>query len=125
MAGPLRALLVCGGKYHDFDYARVELLKLLGEDPDVRTEVASDYRDLEAIARADFLVTYTCDVRPSPTREGPRRARGRRQALARPPRTNAFLDFTPRGVAAPRAHPCSRGCSAASSSPIPRSSPIG
>jgi len=106
MAGPLRALLVCGGKYHDFDYARVELLKLLGEDPDVRTAVASDYRDLEAIARADFLVTYTCDVRPSPDEEKALAefvAGGRRWLALHG--TNAFLDFTPRGVAAPRAHP--------------------
>jgi type 1 glutamine amidotransferase len=62
---PIDAYLVCGGKYHDIDYARLELLKLLAEHEDVRTKVAQDYRDTEAIAGSDFLVTYTCDVRPS------------------------------------------------------------
>lgn len=60
-----RAVLVCGGKYHDMDFARLELLKLLSEHESVRTRVAEDYRDIDAIASADLLVTYTCDVRPS------------------------------------------------------------
>jgi type 1 glutamine amidotransferase len=62
---PVSAYLVCGGKYHDMDFARLELLKLLAEHSDVRTRVAEDYRDVEAIAASDFLLTYTCDVRPS------------------------------------------------------------
>ena len=65
MAGPANAYLVVGGKYHDMDFARLELLKLLGEHDSIRTRVAEDYRDTDAIAAADFLVTYTCDVRPS------------------------------------------------------------
>jgi hypothetical protein len=106
MTGPVRAHLVCGGKYHDFDYARLELLRLLGEDPDVRTQVTPDYRDVEAIGRADFLVTYTCDVRPSAAEEQALAefvAGGRRWLALHG--TNSFLDFTPQGVAAPRAHP--------------------
>jgi uncharacterized protein len=59
------AYLVCGGKYHDFDYARLELLKLLAADDHVRVQVAQHFGDLEAIVRCDFLVTYTCDLRPS------------------------------------------------------------
>ncbi len=62
---PLRALLVCGGRFHDFDFARLELLKLLAEDDRVRVRTREDYRDLGALAEADFLVTYTCDVRPT------------------------------------------------------------
>ena len=62
---PKNAYLVVGGKYHDMDYARLELLKHLGEHEEVRTRVAEDYRDTDAIGEADFLVTYTCDVRPS------------------------------------------------------------
>ena len=62
---PVQAYLVCGGKYHDMDYARLELLKLLAEHDEVRTHVAADYSDLEAIRAADFLLTYTCDVRAS------------------------------------------------------------
>ena len=59
------AVLVAGGRYHDIDFARAELLKLLAEHPHVRTTVAPDFSDRDAIAAADFLVTYTCDVRPS------------------------------------------------------------
>jgi type 1 glutamine amidotransferase len=46
------------------DYARLELLKLLGEHERIRVRVAEDYRDTDAIAAADFLVTYTCGVVP-------------------------------------------------------------
>ncbi len=69
MSAPIRAYLVCGGKYHDMDFARVELLKLLGEHDDVRTRVAEDYRDVDAISQADFLLSYTCDVRPDPEQQ--------------------------------------------------------
>ncbi len=63
-AAPINGYLVCGGLYHDMDYARLELLKLLGEHERIRVRVAEDYRDTNAIAAADFLVTYTCDVIP-------------------------------------------------------------
>lgn len=63
-AAPINAYLICGGLYHDMDYARLELLKLLGEHERIRVRVAEDYRDKSAIAAADFLVTYTCDVIP-------------------------------------------------------------
>lgn len=69
MAGPagrLHAVLVCGGRWHDFDYARLRLLELLGEHPRVRTTVFQDYDCAAALEGADLLVTYTCDVRPSP-----------------------------------------------------------
>lgn len=68
MADPARtrlnAVLIAGGKYHDIDFARLELLKLLAEDERVRVRVFEDYSNLEAIRAADFLVTYTCDVVP-------------------------------------------------------------
>ena len=57
-------LLVCGGKYHDIDFARLELLKLLAEAPHHRVTVRDDYSDVAAIDRADALVTYTCEVLP-------------------------------------------------------------
>ncbi len=63
--GRIDAYLVCGGKFHDFDYARRELLRLLGEDEDIRTKVAQDYADVEAMTDSDLLVSYTCDVRPT------------------------------------------------------------
>jgi type 1 glutamine amidotransferase len=58
-------VLVAGGLYHDIDFARLELLKLLAEDPRVRTRVFEDYSNIDAITKADFLITYTCDVVPS------------------------------------------------------------
>ena len=60
----LNAVLVAGGKYHDIDFARLEILKLLGQDDRVRVRVFEDYSNLDAIRAADFLVTYTCDVIP-------------------------------------------------------------
>ena len=58
-------VLICGGVWHDMDFARLELLKLLAEDPAVRTRVFEDYENTEALAAADILITYTCDVTPS------------------------------------------------------------
>lgn len=57
--------LICGGKYHDFDFARLELLKLLHEHERIRVRVREDYSDRSAIEGADALITYTCDVKPS------------------------------------------------------------
>ncbi|MDJ0699860.1 MAG: ThuA domain-containing protein [Woeseiaceae bacterium] len=57
-------LLICGGKYHDIDFARLELLKLLAEAPHRRVRVREDYSDTDAIARADALITYTCEMLP-------------------------------------------------------------
>ena len=59
------AVLVCGGKYHDFDFARLELLKLLHEHERLRVRVFEDYSCVDAIRSADVLVTYTCDVKPA------------------------------------------------------------
>jgi len=62
MSDPTNVLLVAGGKWHDIDYARLELLKHLGADENLRTTVREDFSDLEALRAADFLVTYTCDI---------------------------------------------------------------
>lgn len=60
----VNCVLIAGGKWHDIDFARLELLKLLAEDECIRVRVFEDYSNLEAIRAADFLVTYTCDVTP-------------------------------------------------------------
>ena len=103
MTERIEAYLVAGGRYHDIDFARIELLKLLAEHPHVRTRVGSDYRDLESIRESRFLVTYTCDLRPSPEEQEALHdfvvAGGRWLALHG---TNAVLDFTKKGVEAPR-----------------------
>ncbi|MBB4632408.1 ThuA domain-containing protein [Sphingosinicella soli] len=61
----MKAHLVAAGKYHDIDFARLELLKLLAEHPQIRTSVASDYSDTDRIEAADLLITYTCDLVPT------------------------------------------------------------
>ena len=57
---------VAAGKYHDIDFARLEILKLLAEHAHIRTSVASDYADLDRLAACDVLLTYTCDLLPTP-----------------------------------------------------------
>ncbi|WP_419842710.1 ThuA domain-containing protein [Candidatus Poriferisodalis sp.] len=101
------AHLVAGGKYHDIDFARAELLGLLAEHPHVRVTVWPDYEAAEAICRGAFLVSYTCDVRPSrPAQEAISdwvRGGGRWVALHG---TNAALDLgRPNGVESPRVFP--------------------
>ena len=105
MTGPIDAYLVANARFHDTDFARLELLKLLAEDDEVRTQVADSFADTRAIAAADFLVTYTCDLRPSEAQEQALRdfvaAGGRWLALHG---TNAILDFKREGVYCPRIH---------------------
>jgi type 1 glutamine amidotransferase len=103
---PVRVHLVCGGRFHDFDYARLALLGLLAEREHIRTTVAGDYRDLDALAAARALVSYTCDVRPTPAEQEVLRdwvSRGGRWFALHG--TNAALEFTSEGVAAPRVIP--------------------
>src|SRR4051794_18788096 len=59
------AVLVAGGKYHDIDFARRELLGLLAEHDHLRVRVQPDYEDTSGLDAASILVSYTCDVRPS------------------------------------------------------------
>jgi type 1 glutamine amidotransferase len=106
MAGSLRAALVCGGRFHDFDYARLELLKHLSADARVRTRVLDDWSRTDAWSAADFLVTYTCDLRPTEA-EAEALARfvedgGRWFALHG---TNSILELDGRQVQCPRLAP--------------------
>jgi uncharacterized protein len=97
-------LLVVGGKYHDFDFARLELLKLLAEHDELRVRVQPDYEDTSRLDATSILVSYTCDVRPSLAAQEQIRAwvaaGGRWLALHG---TNAALgDASVRPVSAPR-----------------------
>ena len=65
LENPIKVYLVAAGQFHDIDFARLELLKLLAENGRIRTRVATDYADVEAIAESDFLITYTCNLIPS------------------------------------------------------------
>ncbi|MBC2650092.1 ThuA domain-containing protein [Novosphingobium flavum] len=95
----MRAHLVASGKYHDIDFARLELLKLLAEDARIRTTVSTDYADLAALAGAELLITYTCDVVPDPSQtaalEAFLRRGGRWFALHG---TNSLLRFGADGI---------------------------
>lgn len=57
--------LVAAGDFHDIDFARLELLKLLAENESIRTTVATGYSDLDTIRESDFLITYTCNLVPT------------------------------------------------------------
>ena len=86
--------LVCNAKYHDTNFARLELLKLLAENEDIHTRVAENFSDVEAIANSTLLITYTCDLRPTPEEQEALAAflekGGKWFALHA---TNALLDF--------------------------------
>ena len=103
MAGRVNVYLVASGKYHDVDFARLELLKLLGEEERCRVRVAEDYRDVEAINASDALVTYTCDVTPSADEvAGLKRFLGQGKRWLALHGTNSILRFLDNGkVASP------------------------
>ncbi len=65
-ADRLDVYLVAGGLYHNIDYARLELLKLIAEQPRLKVLVGSDYSEIDKICEADFIISYTCDVMPTP-----------------------------------------------------------
>jgi type 1 glutamine amidotransferase len=107
MSGPVSAYLVCGGRWHDFDFARLEILKLLGEHEEVRTRVGDDFSDVDAIAEADFLVTYTCDLEEVSEAQQQVLAdfvQGGKRWLALHG-TNSVFEFVEQGVKALRSHP--------------------
>lgn len=102
-----RGMLVVGGKFHDMEYARRELLAMLGADDRITVRAFEDYDRHDLLADCDFLVSYTCDVAPSV--EGQRAIRdfvargGRWLALHG---TNSLLAFLDTGkVSAPRIAP--------------------
>jgi len=105
MSEPIHVYLVCGGKWHDIDFARSEILRALCELPQVRTRVAEDFRDVEALAAADCLITYTCDLRLG---EAEQQAlsdfvKGGKRWFALHG-TNSVMEFLADGVAIPRTH---------------------
>lgn len=82
MATPARCMtprvevaVVVGGRWHDIDFARRELLALVGEHDAALTTVHSDFSDVERMANVDAVIAYTCDVRPSADEAGALRSR--------------------------------------------------
>jgi type 1 glutamine amidotransferase len=105
MSEPIRAYLVANARFHDTDFARLRLLQLLAEIPEIRTHVSDSYANTQAIAESDFLLTYTCDLRPQEAEERALRdfvSSGKRWIALHG--TNAILDFTARGLQCPRSH---------------------
>ena len=102
MSNRIDAHFVAAGKYHDIDFARLEVLKLLAEHPQIRTTVGCDYAATERIAACRFLVSYTCDLMPTPRETAAIRAwleaGGKWLALHG---TNSILVFTEGGVDTP------------------------
>ena len=90
--------LVCNARYHDTNFARLELLKLLAENEDINTQVADSFADTEAIKASRLLITYTCDLRPTQEEQVALgeflQAGGRWFALHA---TNALLEFVEGG----------------------------
>ena len=105
MTEPSHAYLVAHARYHDTDFARLEILKLLAEHSHIRTRVSHDFSDVDAIAAADFLISYTCDLRPTEEESVALRdfvsSGGRWIALHG---TNAILEIGPEGMYCPRDH---------------------
>lgn len=60
-----RIHLITGGKYHDFDLARLTLLQLMAQDERVRASCADDFSGLERLEECCGLILYTCDLLPS------------------------------------------------------------
>lgn len=107
MPGRINVYFVVGGKFHDFDFARLEILKLLHEHYRIRVRVAEDFRDIGAISAADALVTFTCDVRPNEAEQEAlaRFVGGGRRWLALHG-TNSFIEWGADGrVTTPRTAP--------------------
>lgn len=102
----INVYLVAAGQYHDIDFARLELLKLLAEHEHIRVTVAADYADVEKIAASDCLITYTCNLVPTEDQQKALRAYieggGKWFALHG---TNAILEFTDKGVKSPEIAP--------------------
>jgi uncharacterized protein len=104
------ACLVVGGKWHDFDFARLELLTLTAEHPNLRVTVLADYEDTHRICAAQLLISYTCNVRPTERAQQQIRTwveqGGRWVALHG---TNSALDLPPQlgvgNVVSPRVFP--------------------
>ena len=89
----INGYLVCNARYHDNNFARLELLKRLAENENINTKVADSFRDVEAIANSKLLLIHTCDLRPTLRRTGGAvflKIGGKWFALHA---TNALLDF--------------------------------
>ncbi len=63
---PKRVHLITGGKFHEFDYARLNLLQIMAEDDGIRASCAQDFSRIEKLRQegVDGILLYTCDLIP-------------------------------------------------------------
>lgn len=64
MTTPARIHIVTGGRFHDFDLARLTLLTLIAEDDRIRTTCAQDFAGVGALEDHAGVILYTCDLMP-------------------------------------------------------------
>ena len=118
MPGPanrLDAVVICGGQWHDFDHARLQILALLAEHEAVRTRVFEDYDCVAAIDGADLLITYTCNRVPGEgAQDALTRFLGRGGRWLALHGTNSAIDRTPNGSPSTPGTPPRTGCSGCS-----------
>lgn len=60
-----RIHIVTGGKYHDFDLARLRILEACAEDERIRATCSIDYDGLPDLSGYAGLALYTCDMMPT------------------------------------------------------------
>jgi len=102
----IEAHLVAAGKYHDIDFARLELLKLLAEHPEIRTTVACDYSNSNRISDCRLLISYCCDLMPEPNElEAIKQWLDKGGKWLALHGTNSILNFTADGVETPNERP--------------------
>ncbi len=61
---PSRLHLITGGKYHDFNLARLVMLQIMAEDDRIQATCAQDFSGLDALGEHCGIVLYTCDLMP-------------------------------------------------------------
>lgn len=95
MGGVRRIHLITGGRYHDFDLARLNLLQAMGRDDRIRASCSDDFGKVGGLEGYAGVVLYTCDLMPSDEEAAQLEAfvagGGRLFALHA---TNAPIDFT-------------------------------
>ncbi len=95
MEAPIRIHIITGGRFHDFDLARLTLLTVMAQDDRIRATCAADFRDAGALAGHAGVILYTCDLMPGDAEAAALdafvRGGGRLFAIHA---ANAKLDFT-------------------------------
>ena len=59
-----RIHLICGGRFHDFDLARLTLLNIMAEQESVRCTCANHFREVDRLDGFTGVILYNCDLLP-------------------------------------------------------------